>query len=428
MTPTLAMVNSAGGAEPLRHEKIAAEPRISTAMHRLRFAVLATPLVAATILSKFTVPPLGAQGIDISLLFLLAALLVGSIGGCIRFEPGRLTLYVTLMGFLGLVQILQPDLFSAPSMLLLAALHLPYIFTVPHGDDGDRIIKFFLGIVTVFAWCGIAQYCLQFVVNARFLFPVENFVPESFIVQHYNKQAALAYGSEVYRANGVFLLEPSFFSQVLAVAIVAELCTLGRASRLALFGIALLVSYSGTGMLVLAICLPLYVVKRRRWGLLLLGLFALVLMISLHEYLHMDRFLSRVGEFGSTRSSGFARFVGGFFLFDQFLWSDPWRTLFGYGAGAFSSYASHAHYPVAEMALFKIVFEFGLVGALAYFGFLFCCLYSSSAPRLLTVAVGITYLLNGMYASFAHGLALSLLLWSSAPAGGRAGLQAGAGS
>src|SRR5450631_543210 len=263
MTPTLAMVNSAGGAEPLRHEKIAAEPRISTAMHRLRFAVLATPLVAATILSKFTVPPLGAQGIDISLLFLLAALLVGSIGGCIRFEPGRLTLYVTLMGFLGLVQILQPDLFSAPSMLLLAALHLPYIFTVPHGDDGDRIIKFFLGIVTVFAWCGIAQYCLQFVVNARFLFPVENFVPESFIVQHYNKQAALAYGSEVYRANGVFLLEPSFFSQVLAVAIVAELCTLGRASRLALFGIALLVSYSGTGMLVLAICLPLYVVKRR---------------------------------------------------------------------------------------------------------------------------------------------------------------------
>jgi hypothetical protein len=64
------------------------------------------------------------------------------------------------------------------------------------------------------------------------------------------------------------------------------------------------------------------------------------------------------------------------------------------------------------MALFKIVFEFGLVGAVAYFGFLFCCLFSSPAPRLLTVAVGITYLLNGMYAPFAHGLALGLLLWS----------------
>jgi len=425
MVRTVAMVSSAGSAAPSRREKPAVEPRASARRNLLGFAVLATPLVGATVLSKFTVPPLGAEGIDISLLFLLAALIVGSIGGCIRVEPGRLTLYAALIGILGLVQILQPDLFSTSSMLLLAALHLPYIFTVPHGDDGDRLIKFFLGIVTVFAWCGIAQYSLQFFVNPRFLFPIENFVPDSFIVQHYNKQAALAYGSEVYRANGVFLLEPSFFSQVLAVAIVAELCTLGRASRLAVFGIALLVSYSGTGMVVLAICLPLYFVTRRRWDLLLLGLFALLALIPLHEFLPLDRVLSRVGEFGSTHSSGFARFVGGFFLFDQFLWSDPWRTLFGYGAGAFSNYASHARYPVAEMALFKMVFEFGLVGALAYFGFLFCCLYSSPAPRLLTVAVGITYLLNGMYASFAHGLALSLLLWNSVRAEGGAGPQAG---
>ena len=103
-----------------------------------------------------------------------------------------------------------------------------------------------------------------------------------FIVQHFNKQAALAYGSEVYRANGVFLLEPSFFSQVLAVAIIAELCTLGgkiplaSATRLAVFSAALFVSYSGTGVLVLAVCLPLYVVMRRRWGLLLFGMSILV--------------------------------------------------------------------------------------------------------------------------------------------------------
>jgi hypothetical protein len=277
----------------------------------------------------------------------------------------------------------------------------------------------------VFAWCGIAQGSLQFIVNARFLYPIENFVPASLIVQHFNEQAALGYGSEVYRPNGVFLLEPSFFSQVLAVAIVAELCTLGRARRLAVFGIALLVSYSGTGIMVLAICLPLYAATRRRWGLLFLGLFALVVMIALVEYLHMDRFLGRVGEFGSTHSSGFARFVGGFYLFDQFLWGDPWRTLFGYGAGAFLDYALHSRYPAAEMALFKVVFEFGLVGAAAYFGFLVCCLSSSSAPRMLILAVGITYLLNGIYTPFAHGLAFSLLLWNSAPPVGGAGLQAG---
>jgi len=405
MTPTLAMVNSAGST---------ASPRISTAADRLRFAVLTTPLIGATVLSKFAIPPFGAQGIDISLFLLLGALAAGSIGGCIRFEPRRLTLYVALIGILGLIQIVQPDSFSVLSLLLLAAVHLPYVFTVPDGDDGDRIIKFFLGIVTVFAWCGIAQYSLQFVVSARFLFPIENFVPSSFIVQHFNQQAIMSYGSQEYRANGVFLLEPSFFSQVLAVAIVAELCTLGRASRLAVFGLALLVSYSGTGIMVLAICLPLCIVARRRWDLLLFGVLALAVMIPLHEYLHADRLISRVAEFGSIQSSGYSRFVGGFYLFDQFLWHDPWRTLFGYGAGAFTNYASGVHnYAAAEMALFKIVFEFGLVGAVAYFGFLFCCLFYSPAPRLLTLAVGITYFLNGIYTPFAHGLALSLLLWNS---------------
>jgi len=425
MMPILEPVHSDFDAAPSRRHKIAAEPGMSTTTDRLRFAVLATPLVGVTFLSKFTVPPLGEQGIDLSLLFLLAALLLGSIGGCIRFEPGRLTLYVLMIGTLGVIQMLQPELFSFSSMLLLVALHLPYVFTVPRGNDGERIVKFFLGIVTVFACCGIAQFALQSVVNARFLFPIENFVPASFVVQHFNKQAALGYGSEVYRANGVFLLEPSFFSQVLAVAIVAELCTLARMTRLALFGAALLVSYSGTGMLVLAICLPVYLVTRRRWGLLLLGLSALVVMVPLQEHLHTVRLLSRISELGSSHSSGFARFVGGFLLFDQFLWSDPWRTLFGYGAGAFSTYASHAHYAVAEMALFKIVFEFGLIGALAYFGFLFCCLLSSQTPGLLTLAVGITYLLNGMYTPFAHGLALGLLLWNSMPVEMRGASQAG---
>jgi hypothetical protein len=407
LAPALAKGNSAGG--------------VATTANGLRFALLATPLIGATFLSKFGFPPFAALGLGISVFLLLAALAVGSIGGGLSVEPRRLTVFVTVIGMLGLIQILQPDPFSAPSLLLLVAVHLPYVFTVPHSDDGDRIIKFFLGIVTFLALCGIAQYGLQFFVNARYLFPIENFVPDTFIVQRFNHQAAMEYGSHEYRANGVFLLEPSFFSQVLAVGIVAELCTLGRVSRLAIFGLALLVSYSGTGIMVLVICLPLCVLARRRWGLMLAGLIALAVVISLHEYLHADRLVSRVAEFSSIQSSGYSRFVGGFYLFDQFLWHDPWRTLFGYGAGSFTNYALRVHYGAAEMALFKIVFEFGLLGAAAYFGFLFCCLFYSPAPRLLTLAVGITYFLNGIYTPVAHGLALSLLLWNSAHAkGGRA--------
>jgi hypothetical protein len=262
---------------------------------------------------------------------------------------------------------------------------------------------------------GIAQYGLQFFVDPSLLFPIENFVPDTFIVQHFNHQAAMEYGSHEFRANGVFMLEPSFFSQLLAVAIVAELCTRGRMTRLAIFGLALIASYSGTGIAVLAICLPLCLVAQRRWGLLLTGMVALVAIVLVHEYVHAIRILSRVSEFSNTHSSGYSRFVGGFYLFEQFLWHEPWRALFGYGAGAFTNYASRAGNGGDEMALFKIVLEFGLVGAVAYFGFLFCCLFYSSAPRVLILAVAITYFLNGIYTPFAHGLALSLLLWKPVP-------------
>jgi hypothetical protein len=385
----------------------------ATAGAGLRFTVLATPLIAASILSKFGFPPLGAQGIGASIFIVIAAVIAGTMSGALSIEPRRLALLAGLLAILGAIQMLQPDSFSPLSFLLLVAVHIPYVFGMKADDDGGRIIKFFLGVVTLVALCGIAQYGLQFFVNVRYLFPIENFVPNTFIVQHFNHQAAMEYASQEYRANGVFMLEPSFFSQILAVGIVAELCTSARLSRLAIFAIALIVSYSGTGIMVLAICLPLALVGQRRWGLILLGILALAAVIGLHEFMHAGRLISRVAEFSSNQSSGYSRFVGGFYLFDEFLWHDPWRTLFGFGAGSFTNYAARAHYGAAEMALFKVVFEFGLVGAVAYFGFLFCCLFYSRAPRLVTLAVGTTYFLNGIYTPFAHGLALSLLLWNS---------------
>ncbi len=382
----------------------------------LRFALLAAPLIGATFISKFGFPPLAAMGIGASIFFLLGVVAAGTVLGGLSIEPRRLALFAAMVGILGLMQIFQPNSFSPSSLLLLVAVHLPYIFAIPGSNDKDRIIKFFLGIVTVFAWCGIAQYGLQFFISPRFLFPIENFTPDSFIVQQFNHQAAMEYGSQEYRANGVFMLEPSFFSQVLAVAIIVELCTVGRLSRVAVYGLALIVSYSGTGLIVLAVCLPLCLVAQRRWGLLVFGLLILAVVIPLQLYFHANRLLARIGEFDSNQSSAYMRFVGGFRLFDKFLWQDLWRTLFGYGAGSFVSYSSRVHYyAAAEMALFKIVFEFGLVGAIAYFGFLFSCLYYSSAPRLVILAVGITFFLNGIYVPFAHGLALSLLLWNSVP-------------
>jgi hypothetical protein len=263
------------------------------------------------------------------------------------------------------------------------------------------------------ALCGLAQFFLQSIIDHRFLFPIENFVPKQFVVQKFNEEGVLSFGSEIYRPNGIFLLEPSFLGQLLGTAIVIEFCMLNRWRRLLIYGLALLAAHSGTGLLIIAVCIPLFVIRRRRWDLLLLMAVMSLAILAFGDHFHLDNLFSRATEFNSTQSSGFARFVGGFYLFNQYLWDDPWRTLFGFGAGAFKTYQVRAHYPVAEQTLFKIIFEFGIVGALMYFSFLWYCLVSSTMPILIKVAVGMGFFLNGVYGPFQHGLVLSLLVWPS---------------
>lgn len=385
---------------------------------RFGLALLYAPLIAVTVLSKFAVPPLGAHGLGIAFVVFAMVMAAGVLTARMIVEPRRLILYLSVIALLCLPQLLRPDPFSLSSLLLLAALHLVYVLRIEFATNvRTRALTFFLGLCAALALCGIAQFLLQLVVDARLLFPIENFAPRAIVVQLYNQQAPLYYGAELYRSNGVFLVEPSFFSQLLALAIIVELCSRNRLAYLALYALALLFSYSGTGLLILGVCMPLLVLVRRRWDLLIIGVCAALLLAAFREYPFLEALLARGGELSATGSSGYARFVGGFLMFDQFLWDDPWRALLGFGAGSFNEYAQFARYPASEMPVFKMIFEFGLAGTALYFGFIFYCVFATAAPLLVRTAIASTFLLNGMYMPFAHGLALSLLIWC-APARG----------
>lgn len=376
-----------------------------------------TPILAATLLSKLAVPPFGAQGIGITLPVLLAVMMLGCVAQRFRIATARFAFGTLVLALLGITQVLKNDVFFLSSLVLLAALHVPLVLQLRDPPDIDKVVRFFLAVCTVCAGLSIVQFVLQTFVESQWLFPLDNFVPQQFLVQNFNKQAPLEYGSTVMRANGVFMMEPSYLSQLLAVAIVTELVTRNRWWQLLLYAAALLVSYSGTGFMVLALCIPVVVVAQRRWGLIAAAILVATAMAVLAqqfgEYLYLDKLMARTGEFSSTGSSGFARFVGGFYLFEQFLWDYPLRTLFGVGAGMFKEYAPLAHFPVAEMPLFKMVMEFGIVGAALYFAFLFFCLSSSALPAPVALAIGATFLLNGLYVPFSHALALSLLVWTA---------------
>jgi hypothetical protein len=389
-------------------------------LDRLSAFVVCAPLIGATLVSKLAIPPFGEKGVSIVIPLLLIAAATGFLTRRLTISPQRLAAYVVLIGLLGAFQLFRAGPISRASFVVLATLHVPYVLTLAEDRDLSRdTVNFFLTLAQVIAWCAIAQFVLKSFIPIRYLFPIENFVPHAFVVQQFNEQGVIEYGSQLYRSNGVFMLEPSFCSQLLAVAVMVELGTLSRFRHLAVFVLGMLVTYAGTGFLILGVCVPIYVIQTGRWSLLLVGAALIAALAVGGSYLHLDRFVARAHEFNSVGSSGFARFVGGFYLFKQFLWSDPARALVGFGAGTFKSYALRAHWPVAEMALTKLIFEYGLIGTAAYFSFLIYCLSGSTLPRAAVVAVALTMVLNGIYTPFAHGLALSLLVWTGAGAAQR---------
>jgi hypothetical protein len=380
-------------------------------------AVISTPLLGASLLAKLGFPPLAAEGFGIAVPLIFAMLALAALQDRIRVDPKRLGFYCVMISVLSLPQLLRAGLYSETSLLILAALHFPYVLVVRDGHEyTDKLLRIFLGIATLLACLAIAQYFLQSIISPAILFPIDNFVPMAFVVQGFNAQGVIHYGSDILRATGVFMLEPSFLTQFLAVAIIAESVTSPRLLRLALFAAGIVVAHAGTGILILAICLPLVVILHRRWDLLLYVTVCVAALVALGDLLNLETILNRANEFSDPKSSGFARFIGGFYLFDQLLWPEPSRALFGYGAGAFMQYTHLFQREVADMPLTKMVFEFGVVGAAVYFAFLMSCLFSSPLPRIVSLSIALTFFLNGMYVPFSHGLALSLLVLTSLPA------------
>lgn len=376
--------------------------------------LLCTPIACASLLSKFGIPGFATLGIGIAIPLLMLVLGFGMLNDCVRIEPRRLGFYCITLAVLILPQLLQAGTFSLDSLMMLALLHIPYVLVVVRGDElAPKAVTFFLYIARMLAVLGVVQYFLQGIVDKTFLYPIDNLLPPDFVVQGFNAQGTVSYYSDQIRATGMFMLEPSFLAQFLAVAIVAESVTTRRLWPLGLYVLGIIAAHAGTGILILAICMPFVVLIHRRWDLLLLGVVGIAVLVVFGEVLGLDFITNRAGEFDDPNSSGFARFVGGFYMFEEMLWPNLPRALFGYGAGAFMDYVHLFTIEVADMPVTKMIFEFGLVGAFTYFAFIVSSLFASPLPRMLSVAIAITFLLNGMYVPFSHGLALGLLVLTS---------------
>jgi hypothetical protein len=386
-------------------------PRYSQAARRpekdwIASLILYMPLIGVTFLAKIGFQ-LGSE-IIIGVPMILAALLLGIFTGRLKPHPRRFAVYLMVMAIMVGLQVFAAPTFVPSSLSLVLLVPLAASFELK-GAGVDSLVhqRRILDFALFFCLLGIAQYLSQFVIGPRLAYPIDNFGPRGGFVSittNYNALIPIRYGASTLKANGVFLLEPSYYSQTLAAGFAMEAAGPRRLKRLACFCAGFVVAYSGTGLLMLFPALAVLIIAEKRYDIMGYIMVVGVVGLAFAKPLGLEVFLDRANEFSSTRSSGYMRYVGGIHLFEQYLWPYPQRALFGMGSGMMFRSTPWPTFFVAETGWVKILIEFGIVGFVT-------CIFSSRQPLTVRACVAVTPLLSGILDPWSHALMLGLLVW-----------------
>jgi hypothetical protein len=383
---------------------------------RQTFVALAIILLSCIFLQRFAIP-VGTAQIAVSFAVSYAAFAYLLLSGSMTINPILAVTYLGMAATLTLVALMSDDTLSLSSFIYLLSIYALYLFRLKHKAGAyERTLDVYQDAMMVCAVLGVAQFAGQFVMGSEMVFPIDLYVSDTFLVQKFNVIIPLTYSSSIMKANGVVFLEPSFFSQFLALSLVIELLHRKRARRLALILAGMIVSYSGTG-LSLAVLFGAWILLRQgNFRLVMLACAMLVILAIGGEALNLSIFVDRIGEFGSRESSGFARFISPFYLISDFLITSPKNFLFGLGPGSIQSGVSLAasyDYLAHDATWIKLLYEYGAIGSLLLLGYMALALFAGSRDRILAGAILYLFLFLGGYLlnGIMHSIFVALLVW-----------------
>ncbi|MDB5819319.1 MAG: hypothetical protein JWQ11_2959 [Rhizobacter sp.] len=375
--------------------------------------MMLAPLLGVTLFAKIGIPPLAARGIGISIFLLLMGLVYGIGSKRLVISLARLTSICLIFGSLGILHLLIPDFeVKLSSLGLLFFLFLPFAL---EGSDSTKpsidVEKFVVSLALFFAVCGLYQFVAQKVMPLVAIKPIDLLIPQSLQVQGFNAFATEGYKSERFRPNGIFFLEPSFYSQFLALGIVIQtFAKRMRPAALAIMFLGLVTSLSGTGIIVLIVgMVPLVALGRGRAAIIFL-LVLLVVFVMFHDELGLQRTWERMMEFDRPGTSSHERFVAGFGLLGSAFDIHPEKLWFGYGPGQLSREV-RIEYGSSDMAIVKLTYEYGVVGTLMLLSFMASIIYRGSRSLPITLASMTLLLMNGALIPFFYGIVLPLAVW-----------------
>ena len=305
----------------------------------------------------------------------------------------------------------EPNLQSLSQFLLLSAFGA-LTFTTP--VDERRFFRLVNAWLAFIATAGLLQFVLQ-LVGVR-LFAFTGIVPDTLLFENgYNLVIPVGTG-DLLKANGFFLIEPSTFSQVMALGLIVEMLAFRRPRFVVLFTAGLLASFSGTGWIVVAGFL-LAAVGGMGWRGIAIGLATAAVLALLRAgatYALPDlagALQARTDEIARPGTSGHLRFVTPFWITQDVLTETPSAAAIGIGSGVSERLPSAYEYDVNTPV--KILLEYGFPALVAY-TLLFVGGRKSPLQRQILIPVLVMFFFAGAYQQFPPVLFLLLLLVSVA--------------
>lgn len=373
--------------------------RVDKARHSLSpggatvFWFFVVETISIVFLQKFGIP-FGDQIVELSLPLVYAGMVVMAFSNRIRIEPIRVLLYfVFALLFVG-SNILRGGEFSVNSVYLTLAIYLPFVmYFEVDAPIYMRCMGFFVNAMIAAGGLEVLQHLLQLTLGWHSWIDVNALTPTQYLMPNFAYVQPIFYGSQYAKPNAFLFLEVSVLSQFLALAFAIEYVYFKRFWKLAFLAICILLTFAGTGLLLVLVCFPVIVGRvsaRTMLGILAVAVvvFFVGLKVGWYEQVH-----HRFGEFTRVNSSGHHRFVMPLEEMINFA-HKPDSLYSGIGAGAIIKDPNFVWWPVA-----KVTLENGFLVAFAFFAFLIHACYVQAPSKRIAFAVLVYYnLLGGGFA------------------------------
>jgi len=370
------------GTEPL-------DDRSRFAVNAIMWAIVVSVLTMKISIFQVEIPILCAYGL---ILFL-------GLNGYVRISAIRSSLYFIAVGTVVLSTVANASNMSILSLLSLMIFYGIFVFSI----DLDRSAYFhLLRKFQTFALIVAGLIFFNWACNlAHQPWPnLNNIIPKNLQYGSYVYIQPIHYGSPYIKPNAIFFMETSLTGQFAALATVIEICFFRRIKYLVALALATLLTFSGTGLLLVLMCSPFLVpyVPRRY---LVIGVVALPVVFGVAYAVGLvDNALKRSDEFSySHGSSGQGRFIEPYKMIADSLDASAKDLMFGIGPGQGKKQSPTVHAaPVLLPPSTKVMVEYGLFSFIAFMIFTTVAIFSGGVPFVVGWAMLIQYqLLNGSF-------------------------------